>query len=758
MRFPNLIAWTSPRVAYIVSLLCLSLSILSLQAQRSYGGRPLSVEEEIAHVRGLGDYRVDLPAFNVDSLLFEDSIYHNPNGALRFAHKFFVNLSPENSGIVFTLEDGTKIWKLGLRSEKARSLNVIFEEFKVPPGAQLFLYNPDKTKVLGAFNQNNMQASGEFAIAPIPGDELLIEYHEPADAAFPGRLRLSEVNHDYRGLMQIGTRFDELNLPCIPELSCETQFDLIGRSVCLLILDGTTYCTGTFLNNTALDGRPFLLTAAHCLDNNPALASRTVVFTNFLSPRCMHEIKGSEDFSLSGCQTRFISSNIDLILMEMLEQIPNDYAWYLAGWNIDTLAFCESPFTCIHHPYGEGKRYAQTEDSLQFASWPYLIDGLDPDSHWSVKQWQTGHTWIGSSGAPLLNKDNQVLGFLTGGDSGGNKGCGPYSLGDFFVRFNKAWHYGTDSLNRLSHWLDPIGSDVLRLGGLDPNQENPLIRVSNIRPLDSIAELRQENQVNGYLFGHNNFGYPSFAEEFNSDSNMMLKGVYLFPSKGVKSSTYPVYIDILEGGGSAPAQVLSSELLNPYYLEYRNRNFHKTYKEHYAHRENYIRFDPPVSVGKHFYVAFRLEYPSKTTSTVDSFAVYAAYNQTRTYKNTVWVNDGTAWNFYSNMNRKAYSSSLWLEPLLMADTFSVVQPPQNDTLYQPIPLYYSSQDRLLHIDIPDTWRSPVEIRIIATTGQLQYYLSTEQRDLELYIPERIKGLYIIQLRERRRQYVQKIVF
>jgi lysyl endopeptidase len=734
------------------------LDFSPLQAQRSYGGRPLSMEEEVAYVRALADYLVELPSFDVDSLLREDSIYHNPNGALRFAHKMFVNLSPENSGIIFNLEDGTKIWKLGLRSKGAYSLNVIFEEYIVPPGARLYLYNPDKTQVLGSFTSDNMQESGEFAIAPVSGEEIMIEYHEPADAAFPGRLRLTEVNHDYRGPMLLGTKFDKLNLPCVPELSCQAEYDSIGRSICLLILNGTTYCTGTFVNNTACDGRPLLLTAAHCLENNPSLAGRTVVFMNYLSPRCMHQIRGSEEFSLSGCQALAFSEETDYLLMELKEEIPPDYRLYLAGWSRDTLARHESPFACIHHPYGEGKRYAQTTDSLTYATWPYPGDGFDPYSHWSVRQWQEGHTWTGSSGAPLLNKHHQLIGFLTGGDSGGSSGCGPYQLGDFFVRFQKAWDYESDSLNQLAHWLDPLSSDALTISGLDPNQLNPARRITNLRPTDSIAGLRHENPGNGFLFGHNSFEYKIFAEEFRQDSNSMLKGVYLVPSKGVKSSSSPVYIDVMKGG-FVPEETLVSVELNPYYLEYRNRNFHETSKVHFANAENYVCFDPPLSVGKHFYVAIRLVYPSKTVAAIDSFALYSAYHKERTAKNTVWVNNGTDWEFFTAMNRRAHSSSLWLEPVVMKDTLPVVEPPLVvDTLSQRIPLYYSLQDRLLHISFPTGWRSPFEIRIFDPAGRLMHFTSTEQETMTLYIPESFKGFYIIQLTERRRRYVQKIVF
>jgi hypothetical protein len=142
----------------------------------------------------------------------------------------------------------------------------------------------------------------------------------------------------------------------------------------------------------------------------------------------------------------------------------------------------------------------------------------------------------------------------------------------------------------------------------------------------------------------------------------------------------------------------------------------------------------------------------------DSFALYAAYHKARTAKNTVWVKNGAEWEYFTTMNRRAYSSSLWLEPVVMKDTLSFTEPPLDDTLDQQIPLYYSSQDRLLYISVPTGWRNPFEIRIFDLAGRLMYFMSTEQKSLALYIPESFKGFYIIQLSERRRRYVQKIVF
>ena len=199
-------------------------------AQRSFGGQPFEDEDLIVQTRCLHAGAIELPAFNVDSVLLEDSLYGGIHGAMHFAHKIGVNINPENSGETFYTADGTKVWRVRIHSQGAYSLNVIFDTFRIPKGAKLFLYNPERTEILGSFTHQNHQESGEFPIAPVSGDELIIEYQEPSDADFAGELQIYEVNHDYRGL-RIGGKFQYLDMPCLPHLSCNEELEKLGRSV-----------------------------------------------------------------------------------------------------------------------------------------------------------------------------------------------------------------------------------------------------------------------------------------------------------------------------------------------------------------------------------------------------------------------------------------------------------------------------------------------------------------------------------------------
>lgn len=177
--------------------LCLLVSA-HLTGQISHGGRPLPMT--ILSTRS-GSLFQEMPAFDIAEQLRIDSLNESDlRSSFHFAYKFMTDFTPDNSGSWFTQADGTRVWRLGIRSAGAYSINVLFSEYEIPEGAQLFLYNPDQTHILGAFNHLNNSELGILPVSPVQGDELVIEYQEPANVPFHGKLKVGEVNHDYRNI------------------------------------------------------------------------------------------------------------------------------------------------------------------------------------------------------------------------------------------------------------------------------------------------------------------------------------------------------------------------------------------------------------------------------------------------------------------------------------------------------------------------------------------------------------------------------
>lgn len=717
---------------------------LPLQAQPSRGGQPLPTRLQGVTTRCIDPYGIELPAFNVDSVLYEDSLYANSHGPLHFAHKIPVNINPDNAGETQYLADGTKVWRVKIRSKGAFSLNVIFDRFRLPPGAKVFLYNPDRSRILGAYTAENCPQGEDFPTSPVEGDELVIEYQQPPRCEFEGELQIYEVNHDYRGL-RAGPRFDYLDLPCLPHVSCEKELETISRSICLLIVNGDTYCTGVLLNNTLQDGRPYLLTASHCLDGNPSLGRRTLVYMNYQNPRCMEQIRGSEEFSLAGGTTRALSEEIDFALLELDHLPPADFRPWLAGWKLSPDSLADAPFCCIHHPYGEGKRYCLELDSIEKSDWAWP-DDIEPGNHWRVRHWETGHTWIGSSGAPLFNKDRQVVGTLTGGDSGGSTGCAEYTAGDYFSRFDQAWdHYPTPN-KQLKYWLDPGNTQQTEIEGLDPWAARHAIRLSHIGDEDSIGSFKLPGY--GYLMGHNSERRSYYAESFFTDSNVVVHGIYLMPVRG--TNRQPVVVQILDG--DHPETVLAEKTLKLSSVDYHKRQFNYLEKNDFAGKENYLRLDTAVAVGTHWMVACRLFYPTPGSSAeADTFALYGS----ATPRNRAWFFD-EEWLPFTRSTAYPRAMSLWVEP--------VVSTSRDGSAPMPLPVTeiktaYSPSSRLLYFQLPSDWHRTVNIEILDVNGKSVYHQTSYTSQSPFYVPVYLRsGMYLLRLSDAYHSHSQKIFF
>lgn len=451
--------------------LCLFLSV-SVKAQISHGGRPLPL---MATKSLTEEMFVTMPPFDLEEQLRLDSLEATGlRSAFRFAYKFMTDHTPENSGIRFTLPDGTKVWRLGIRSEGALSLNILFSKYHLPEGACVFLYNNDQSEILGAFNHLNNSGHGILPVAPLPGDELIIEYQEPAEAAFPGKLAVGEVNHGYRDFRVSEPQPDFTAFKCMPTVACfqdtTTRYNDIERSVVLLIIDGQIGCTGTLVNNTANDGRPYLLTASHCLNNqfqikNPdyeEVAGKIICYFNYNSPQCSPVEPGRTDQTLACAHFRAVNERTDMALLELIDTPPTNYRAYYAGWNAQDAG--QPPYSCIHHPSGSLKRISAAEGHVELQTYKIAATEFDETVHWKVARWATGCTFAGSSGAPLLDSDNRVIGGLTGGASNCRN-----PVEDFFFSIQKSWSMPQDSSKQLKYWLDPVGVTVPVCTGMDPD-------------------------------------------------------------------------------------------------------------------------------------------------------------------------------------------------------------------------------------------------------------------------------------------------
>jgi len=165
-------------------------------SQVSYGGTPISFTQKT---------KKKIKSVKLKHSVIEELIKTNQSDStnpapFRFGVEVQVKYNVLNSGSVEKLENGDILWRLKICSPGAKSLGLFFGQFKLPEGAKLFIYTPDKKNVRGAFTSENNLNSGKFPTAQISGDCIILEYTEPEDSEFKADLEITKVIHDYTGL------------------------------------------------------------------------------------------------------------------------------------------------------------------------------------------------------------------------------------------------------------------------------------------------------------------------------------------------------------------------------------------------------------------------------------------------------------------------------------------------------------------------------------------------------------------------------
>ena len=439
-----------------------------LSAQVSKDGRPVSFSRVTrTDIRSLATPPIDL-----QTLLEEDARDAGKEIPFRFGYGFEVDYNLDNSGTWEDLDDGGRLWRLQITCPDAYSVNLVYSRFRLPEGARFYLYNEDKSQVLGAFTSDNNKEYEKFATAPVRGNTCYLEYYEPSEAAFPGEIAVERVVHGYRNLFNYDLVKDFVDFgesgACNNNINCPegAPWQNEKRAVAMILTgSGQRICTGALVNNTSQDLTPYFLTANHCLGSE-----ETWIFMfNYESPSCTN-IDGPTYMTLSGSTLRATNEYSDFALVELSETPPDSFNVFYAGWCVDNIAGDSS--VTIHHPSGDIKKISFDFDSL--TSSVYAGDPGTGDNHWRIGNWEDGTTEGGSSGSPLFDKNHRIIGQLRGGYAA----CGN-TLPDWYGKLATSWNYGGTADSRLSDWLDPENFGVLALGGRYPSG---LLILADIEP------------------------------------------------------------------------------------------------------------------------------------------------------------------------------------------------------------------------------------------------------------------------------------
>lgn len=443
-------------------------SILLSFSQQGEGGQPQGYAKLLKSNIQIPEQSFKTP--DVATLRAEDRINDElKTGPWRFGYKNNTSLTLHNSGIWKTLANGDRVWLLKVSSNEAITMNLIFSNTEIPNGNKLYVFNPDQSFILGSFTQKHLY-KGELGTELIPGDEIIVEYYVPAyNANNLGNIEISAVTHGYRSAQELYAKSFGSSGSCNMNVNCPDGAPYINQrnSAIMVIVGGTSFCSGALINNTNFDGTPYVLTANHCYNNNYA---STVFRFNWQADDCNNPSSSPSFQSITGAESRAKRLKSDFWLMEITAglqngTIPQSYSPFFAGW--DRSNSIPSAALSIHHPAGDIKKISFEDDAPAPSNFTVGGTTSDPNGTWRVEWDRNTTTEGGSSGSPLFNQDGLIIGQLWGG----NAGCvGTSSSGqDYYGRLYNSWEpSGSSSSGQLKHWLDPTNSGSVSIGGYDP--------------------------------------------------------------------------------------------------------------------------------------------------------------------------------------------------------------------------------------------------------------------------------------------------
>jgi len=438
-------------------------------AQISSKGTPYSIIYQLDdNYQTLSLTPPDMQAITSEDLINEAT---SPKSPRRMGISLSVDKNILNSGTWTSIPDVGKVWRLQINADNALAIGVYYDDFFIPEGGQLFIYNHDKTQVIGAFTNSNNPDENLFSTQFVEGDKIIIEYFQPVRVTEIAQINISEIAYAYRDIehMYDNTRDSWY---CMIDVACEEgdnwENQIKGVARMSIKIGGSYYwCSGSLINNTNNDRTPYFLTAAHCGEgSNSNDRNQWIFYFNFEASTC-NGANGSYN-STTGCQLRandpsFADDGSDFYLVEFNNNIPDFYDVYYNGWNRTNSNDDAGSGVGIHHPAGDIKKISTYSTPLVSST---FWNG-NP-SHWKLNWASTvnGKSIMqgGSSGSPVFDSNGLIMGDLTGGYA--SNSCTTPSP----AYYGKIWYSwdvnGNTSATRLKDWLDPSNTGIEKLPGV----------------------------------------------------------------------------------------------------------------------------------------------------------------------------------------------------------------------------------------------------------------------------------------------------
>jgi len=456
-----------------------------------------------------------------------DNILRKEQGRPAIESRLYnMNINMDTVGVWSQLSSKENVWKLQVDAPDAKVFFISFDDFYLPTGSKLYVYNKNNFKNAILYKPEDNPQGGPYSIEDLYGGNVVLEYVSPKNSNEKPRFHFSAVGYKYiEGLIETDEKeYIDSTQPCMININCPqgVNWQVQKKGVVYLRMHQTggstaNQCTGTLINNTAEDKKPYILTANHCFENVDVSKTNNIeVLFEYESPDCENRRptykyhRGGEALVLNS-----MNGGSDGALILLTGSIPEDWDVYFNGWDRGNDRNLINSGSIIHHPNGALKKISLFEENPANSTW---TNGA-PDAYWELG-YTEGATFKGSSGGPLFNQNGLVIGTLTGG----NNSCSNPAGRDIYGKFWYHWDQATDTDLHMSKYLDPLNSGKASLAGLNNNNNETKELILDKTNVDIISNTNATVEI---LSGNGNYRVASsdnnIATAEMSNSQILIK-------------------------------------------------------------------------------------------------------------------------------------------------------------------------------------------------------------------------------------------
>lgn len=448
---------------FTVSFLLVLFFAISLNAQvKTNFNSIVKIDTEGKYKKRYKQTIVQRPSPDLKQALINDSIESLNLGAKPFV---FAEPIASNINIVeqtnWIYEGDFAFGRFNLKVPGAKSLSINFENFFLPEGTEMFVYNEDGSMITGPITSAENNERKIWGSSIYKGDVLHIEIKLPLNLKHELTLQLSNIAYGFKNIFIEKIAGFGQSGSCNINVLCPQGADWANERntvVYIAMENGSALCSGAMLNNTCVSNIPYVLTANHCYNTFPAVqdVSKWRIHFQAWSAACTPS-QNSDGILFNGATLKANWAPSDFALVQLNQTPPSNSGIHYAGWSRSTSAATSG--VGIHHPSGDVMKISNYITPLIREDNPSRC-GINPvgELHWVV-QWNEGVTEGGSSGSPLFDQNHRVVGQLSGGPSSCAQPANCRM--DMYGRFDNSWTGGGTNSTRLSNWLDPSNSGAM---------------------------------------------------------------------------------------------------------------------------------------------------------------------------------------------------------------------------------------------------------------------------------------------------------